>query len=118
MIMFIPFGLGNYLAVKSPDGPHHNSVTKKQELCHNNKPKLTSITKSLLRSSIRSSSSYKGNKSQTTTPEHPVVDVKEETETEISSPSQDDKKNSLDQDDIHLLAKKVNSAGCCVMYIQ
>jgi len=86
------------------------------ELCLNNKPKIANITKSLLRSSIRPSSSYKGNKSQTTTLEHPVADVKEETEMVTSSPLQDDKKNSLDQDDIHLLTKKVNSAGSCVMY--
>ena len=133
VLLFIPCALGNRPALKSPDpaikssdrkavkspdhkaSPHHNSVTKKQELHLNiNKPKITNITKFLLRSSIRSSSSYKDNNSQTTTPEHPVADDKEETEMiteETSSPSQDDKKSSLDQVDIHLLTEKVNSAG-------
>jgi len=133
VLLFIPFALGNRPAIKSPDpaikssdrkavkspdhkaNPHHNSVTKKQDLRLNiNKPKITNITKSLLRSSIRPSSSYKGNNSQTTTPEHPVADDKEEIEKiteEILSPSLHDKKSSLLHDDIHLLTEKVNSAG-------
>ena len=84
-------------------------------MCHNiTKPKITNITKSLLRSSIKRSSSYKGSNSQTTTQEHPVTDDKDETDIvtqETPSPLQGDKKSTLDKEEDELLPKKISHAG-------
>ena len=119
--IIISFSSGNRTAVRSPTIPkhlHQTSTTKKQPqstMCHNiTKPKITNITKSLLRSSIKRSSSYKGSNSQTTTQEHPVTDDKDETDIvtqETPSPLQGDKKSTLDKEEDELLPKKINYTG-------
>ncbi|XP_065907063.1 synaptotagmin-like protein 5 [Dysidea avara] len=114
-------GKGNHTTVRSPTIPkhlHQTLTTKKQPqstMCLNiTKPKITNITKSLLRSSIKRSSSYKGSNSQTTTQEHSVTDDKDETDVvtqETPSPLQDDKKSTLDKEEDESLPKNINHTG-------